>query len=67
MSDLKNKFENAKDKVIGKTNEGIGKVTGNEETELKGKLQYKKADLKQKVNNIKETIVEKINDKLDEK
>ena len=67
MSDLKNKFENAKDKVIGKTNEGIGKATGNEETELKGKLQYQKADLKQKVNNIKEKIVEKINDKLDKK
>ena len=67
MSDLKNKFENAKDKVIGKTNEGIGKVTGNEETELKGKLQYQKADVKQKVNNIKEKIVEKINDKLDKK
>ena len=64
MSDLKNKFENAKDKIIGKTNEGIGKATGNEDMELKGKLQYQKADLKQKVNNIKEKIAEKINDKL---
>ena len=67
MSDLKNKFENAKDKVISKTNEGIGKATGNQETELKAKLQYQKADLKQKVNNIKEKIAEKINDTLDEK
>lgn len=67
MSDLKDKFENAKDKVIGKTNEGIGKATGNKETELKGKLQYQKAELNHKVNNIKEKLAEKINDKLDEK
>ena len=67
MSDLKHKFENTKDKVIGKTNEGIGKATGNEEMELKGKLQYQKAELKQKVNNIKDKLAEKINDKLDEK
>ena len=67
MSDLKNKFENAKDKVVGKANEGLGKVTGSQETELKGKLQFQKADLKEKINNTKEKIVEKINDKLDEK
>lgn len=67
MSDLKNKFENAKDKVVGKAKEGLGKATGNQVTELKGKLQYKKADLKENVNNIKEKIVENINDKLDKR
>ena len=67
MSDLKNKFENAKNKIMGKTNEGVGKATGSQETELKGKIQYKTADLKDKVNKAKEKIAEKINDKLDEK
>jgi len=28
MSDLKSKFENAKDKIVGKANQGLGKVTG---------------------------------------
>jgi len=66
MSDLKNRFENTKDKVIGKTKEAIGKTTGSEETELKGKLQSKKADLKEKFDDSKERIIEKINNKLDE-
>jgi len=65
MSDLKDKLENAKDKVIGKTKEALGKSTGSEETELEGKLQSKKADLKEKYNDIKDKIAGKINDKLD--
>ena len=67
MSDLKDKFENAKDKVIGKTKEALGKSTGSEETELEGKLQSKKAELKEKYSDIKEKLAGKINDKLDEK
>jgi len=67
MADLKNKFENTKDKVIGKTKEAVGKATGSEETELKGKLQSQKADLKEKFDDSKEKIAEKINDTLDEK
>jgi len=66
MSDLKDKFENVKDKVIGKTKEAVGKSTGSQETELKGKLQSKTADLKEKLDHTKESIAEKINDKLDE-
>ncbi|HEY5588808.1 MAG TPA: CsbD family protein [Candidatus Paceibacterota bacterium] len=62
MSDLKNKIENTKDKVIGKTKESAGRATGSQETELKGKLQYQKGDLKDKVDNTKEKIAEKIND-----
>ncbi len=41
MSDLKKKFENLKDKAEGKILENVGKVTGNEEMELKGKLKKK--------------------------
>jgi uncharacterized protein YjbJ (UPF0337 family) len=67
MADLKNKFDNMKDKVIGKTKEAVGQATGSEETELKGKLQSKKADFKEKFDDSKEIIAKKINDKLDEK
>ena len=66
MSDLKDKLEHAKDKVLGKTKEAVGKSTGSEETELKGKLQSIKADLKEKFDESKEKIAGKINDKLDE-
>jgi len=67
MGDLTNKFENAKDKVIGEAKETVGKTTGSQETEFKGKIQSKKADLKEKLDDSKEKIVAKINDKLDEK
>ena len=66
MTDIDNKFENAKDKVIGKAKEAMGKATGSEETELRGKVQSKKADLKNKFDDAKEKIEGKINDKLDE-
>ena len=67
MTDFENKFKNAKDKVIGKTKEAVGKATSNEEAELRGKLQSKKADLKDKFEEAKEKIAGKINDTLDEK
>ena len=66
MTDFKGKFENAKDKVLGKTKESVGKATGSEEIELKGKLQTKKSVLKEKFDDSKEKIAKKINDKLDE-
>lgn len=66
MSDLKGIFENAKDKVIGRTKEAVGKSTGSQETELKGKLQSKVADLNEKFDHTKEKIAGNINDKLDE-
>jgi len=67
MSDLKDKFENAKDKVIGRAKEVLGKSTSSETTELEGKLQSKKANLKEKFDHTKEKIAGKINDKLNEK
>lgn len=42
----------------------MGKATGSKETEIKGKLQSIKADLKEKFNDRKEKIAKKINDKL---
>ena len=67
MSNLNNKVENEKDKVVGKTKETAGRATGSQEMELKGKLQYQKGDLKDKVDKTKEKITEKFNDTLDEK
>ena len=67
MLNLNNKVENAKDKVIGKTKEAAGRSTGSQEMELKGKLQYQKGDLKDKVDKTKEKNTEKFNDTLDKK
>ena len=67
MSDSKYKLNNAKDKVIGEVKEAVGKVTGNEELELKGKIQSSKSDLKEKGKKIKEDIIKGINDIKDEK
>jgi len=67
MTDFENKFENAKDKIVGKTKEAVGRATGDEETELRGKLQSKKGELKDKFEDTKEKIAGKINDKMDEK
>jgi uncharacterized protein YjbJ (UPF0337 family) len=65
MTDLKDKIINTKDKIVGEVKEAIGKVTGNEELELKGKLQSTKADFKEKVAEIKDGIVNKVNDVYD--
>jgi len=67
MLNLNNKVENAKDKVIGKTKESVGRATGSQEMELKGRLQYQKGDLKEKVDRTKEKITEKYNDTLNKK
>jgi uncharacterized protein YjbJ (UPF0337 family) len=57
----------SKDKVIGEVKEAFGKVTGNEELELKGKIQSSKPDLRDKAHEIKEGIAGKINDIIDKK
>lgn len=67
MSNLKDKFESAKDKVIGKTKESLGKATGSEEMELNGKVQSQKGDLKDKFGDAKDKVAKKMNDALDEK
>ena len=67
MTDSKNKLENAKDKIMGETKEAAGKVTGNEELELKGKIQSSKSDIKKKAGEVKEGIAENIDDSVDKK
>jgi uncharacterized protein YjbJ (UPF0337 family) len=72
MSNTKGKIEATKDKLVGGVKETVGKVTGNEELELKGKIQTKKgeikekaADLGDKLDEIKEDIAGNINDAFD--
>lgn len=68
---MADKLDNARDKVIGEVQEAVGKVTGNEVLELKGKILSSKSDLKDKmnidnkVNEIKEGIAGKINNFID--
>jgi uncharacterized protein YjbJ (UPF0337 family) len=72
MAGFKRKYKNVSDRFSGKAKEIAGKVTNNEQLELKGKMQAAKADLNEsmsienKVEEIKENIAEKINDKIDE-
>lgn len=60
-----------KNKLAGQIKEAAGKVTGNEQLELKGKIQSSKADLKKsvkvsdRVEDIKESIAGSINNKID--
>jgi uncharacterized protein YjbJ (UPF0337 family) len=67
----KNKFDNSKEKLVGETKETVGKITGNEQLELSGKLQSAKADFRDKTsvsNNVeqaKEGIAGKINNMMD--
>lgn len=65
MSDIKDKFDVEKDRVKGKFNEAMGKATDDEAQELKGKLQQKKADIKEDIEEAKEKVTRKINDLLD--
>lgn len=73
MSKLKKQVNYAKEKITGEVKEATGKITGNQQLELKGKIQAGKADLKKnlnvkdKVNDIKESIAENINNKIDKK
>lgn len=72
MSNAKGKIEATKDKLVGGVKEKVGKVTGNEKLELKGKIQHKKGELEEKTidmvdqaGEITDDIAEKINDTID--
>jgi uncharacterized protein YjbJ (UPF0337 family) len=71
MSDFKKDFDHAKNKIEGEVKEAAGKITGNEQLELKGKIQSSKADfkknwdVKEKIEDIKENIAGKMNDRID--
>jgi len=73
MKDFKDKVDNAKDKLTGEVKEAAGKISGNEKLELKGKLLKRKAKLKKKidvkrtVNGVKNNVIGKINNLMDNK
>lgn len=50
------KFENASDKLGGQAKEGLGKLTGDKETETEGQAQQGKADAKDKVQDARDTV-----------
>lgn len=56
------KFENTTDKVGGKIQEGAGKLTGDKETETRGKAEATKADLKDKLDDAKDAAKDKFDD-----
>ena len=50
------KFENAKDKLGGQAKEGLGKLTGDKETETEGQVQQGKADVKDTLQDARDTV-----------
>lgn len=50
------KFENTADKLGGKAKEGLGKVTGDKETESKGKAEQAKAGAKDKLQEARDSV-----------
>ena len=50
------KFENAKDKLSGQAKEGLGKVTGDKQTEAEGRIQQGKAEAKDKLQDARDTV-----------
>lgn len=73
MNKFEKNLDHAKNKFAGGVKEASGKITGNEQLELKGKMQSSKADLKKdmsisdRIENVKESIAEKVNHKVDQK
>ncbi|MGP9538052.1 CsbD family protein [Brachybacterium sp. AOP43-C2-M15] len=50
------KFENTKDKLGGQAKEGLGKVTGDKQTEAEGRTQQGKADAKDKLQDARDSV-----------
>ncbi|MHB1454257.1 MAG: CsbD family protein [Saccharofermentanales bacterium] len=73
MNEFNKKMKNKKNKFSGEIKEAAGRLTGNEQLELKGRIQSAKANfnenmnVKDNINDVKESIAKKINDRLDKK
>jgi uncharacterized protein YjbJ (UPF0337 family) len=59
------KWENGKDKVVGKMKETAGKWTDNNQLEFHGKVQGIKAAIGDKTEDMKENVLGKANDLID--
>lgn len=66
-------LKNEKDKISGNLKTAAGKLTGNEQLELKGRIQTAKGTINEKtdvgnvIHNTKENIAAKINNMTDKK
>lgn len=58
-------IRNEKDKVMGKVKESLGKVFDNNELEFEGKMQTIKGNMGSKLEEIKEDVLDKTNEILD--
>lgn len=73
MNEFNKKMKNKKNKFAGELKEATGRITGNEQLELKGRIQSAKANfndnvnIKDNINDVKEAIAKKVNDRLDKK
>lgn len=56
-----------KDQVKGKVNETVGKATGDDSKELKGKLQQEAGKIKEKAEDLKDDVASEINKLFDKK
>ncbi len=62
---MEKKIKNETEKIIGKVKEQAGKLTDNNELELKGKLQSMKANIGDKFDDVKDELYDKANDIID--
>ena len=62
---VENNIKNEKDKVMGKVKESLGKVFDDDELELEGKMQTIKGNIGNRLDEIKDDVLDKTNDILD--
>lgn len=62
---LGDKFSNQAEEAKGKLKEGVGEATGNEQLEAEGRLDQGKAQFKQGIEDLKDSVAEKFNDLTD--
>ncbi|MHB8962948.1 MAG: CsbD family protein [Saccharofermentanales bacterium] len=73
MNEFNKRTSSTRNRVSGGIKKAAGKLTGNEQLELKGRIQVAKANfndninVKDNINDVKEVIAKKINDRLDKK
>ena len=59
-------IENGKDKIIGKLKESAGQITNAKGLELSGKLQIMKAEIDDDMEGMKDKLLEKANNFVDQ-
>lgn len=59
------KIENAKDKTVGKVMEAAGKITNDQDLEFTGKFRTMTTQVKDKLYDVKEDVVQEANNLMD--